>query len=979
MKLTRFQRANVRWAKDPRRKAQGGFWFTLLMWAVTFVVSELLRPKPSLQNAKPAGLGDFNFPTATEGRTVPLLWGTVRIDGPNVVWYGDLRQEAITEKVKTGMFSSEILTKGYNYKVGLQFGFCRGDVNTTLEGVWVGDTQVHSTQVTHGNTFTIDEAELFGGDELGNGGFLGTFTFYGGTPTQTADTYLSGFQAEGGDTPAYRGTAYIAPATEPIYVGNSTSIKPMKFEVRRIPNGLSLTINREVVNGADANPANALYEIFTDTDWGLGYDPTEIDTAQWQTQGNTLHAEGNGLSLLIDNALDASEVIRLIEQQIDGVVYFNQTSGTWQIKLVRDDYTVAALDPIDETNSKLLNFSRGSWENTTNHVRVQYNDRDKEYVQTYATAQDSANVRIQNDVNISSTVTYPGVKDATLANTLAWRDLRSLSYPLAKAKVIVDRTVWDVTPAGVYRYSNTYLGIVDLAMRVQRIDYGDMEDGKITLDLVQDVFFSASPSFGDPTTTGWGDPNAGLGAIAAAYQYAEEAPRAIVRRDPATNGELLNKIFAAGRNPGNAGLFEIRQRNAAGAPGGTYTEDGTCTQFCKIGTLKAALDTKSAYPLTTLDLTASPDSQTAQIAGFQELAATNTELGEQLVNLILVDEEFMLVESVVDSGLDVRLTNVYRGVLDSVQADHAINAEVFILMSGAALSVSDIPETNNVDVKLVPRNLGGPLAEASVTTISFQMAKRVRRPYPPSDLDINTVQWDTTAVNMEANGAAAETFYVDHEFTRRDYRVADNLNELDQLGVDANTLYSDFPSNNSTDHDIVVVHDPTGTADAIESTTVSGTNYQLNRITVLQALGGAVPTGDIRVSITASHTDGGETLTSRQSLVHDYAISTALTGQFEFGLLSGGSTSALYTATVNGTYSFTLSSAFGGGSGDIQYRLNGGAWTSLIAYGGTTGSIVGVVATDTIEVRDLATDTGFLKQLDMNAPGAGQNGFAILE
>tara|TARA_R110002167_G_C12707228_1_gene655161 strand:- start:49923 stop:52859 length:2937 start_codon:yes stop_codon:yes gene_type:complete len=977
MKLTGWQRAQLRWDKDPAAKARGGFWFTLIMWAVTFVASELLRPKPKLQNAKPAGLGDFNFPTATEGRTVPLLWGTVRIDGPNVVWYGDLRQDAITEKVKTGMFSSEQVTKGYEYKVGLQFGFCRGDTDTTMEGMWIGDTKVHSAQVTHGSTFTVDDPDLFGGPDLGNGGFLGTFKFYAGTPTQTADTYLSGFQDEGGDTPAYRGTAYICPETDPFYVGNSTSIKPLKFEVRRIPNGLVLGTGHDVINSADANPANMLFEIFTDTDWGLGYDPLEIDTAQWTTTAATLFTEGNGMSLLIDNALDASEVIRLIEQQIDGVVFYNQADGKWQIQLVRDDYTVAALDSIDETNSTLMNFSRGSWENTTNMVRTQYNDRNKEYTQTFAVAQDTANVRIQNDVNIVSTVNYPGVKDATLANSLAWRDLRSLSYPLAKVKVIVDRTFWDVFPAGVFRYNNDFLGIVDLAVRVQRIDYGDMENGKITLDLIQDVFFTAAPSFGNPGTTGWGDPNAGLAAIASDEQKAFEAPRALVRRNPLSGGLLSNRIFTAARNPGNAGLYEIRQRNASGGPSGDYAEDGIGNQFCKIGELKAALSTKSVYPLGTLDLSPTPDSAASQVGGFQEAAATNYELGVELVNLVMVDDEFMLVESVTTFSGDVRLTNVYRGVLDSVQADHAAGANVFILMSGAAISASDIIETNQVDVKLTPRNLGGALAEAAVTTISFTMDKRVRRPYPPSELTLNGVKWDAISVSLEGNGSGAEALYVTHDFDRRDYRVADSLNELDQLGVDANTLYTDFPAANSTDHDIVVIHDPTGTADAIDTSTVSGTNYQLTRIAILQALNGAVPTGDLRITLTASHTDDGDVLTSRQSLVHDYDITTSLTGQFEFGLLSIAETSALYTATVNGTYAFTLSSATSVGA--IEYRLNGGAWTSLIAVGLTTGNIAGVVSTDTIEVRHQSNDASLLKQLDLNAPGAGQDGFMVLE
>lgn len=86
MKLTKSQKAMLRFAQDPQAKARGGWYVALIVYVVVFVVSEFLRPKPKLEDAVPAGLGDFGFPTATEDRVVPLIWGTVQQAGPNVVW-----------------------------------------------------------------------------------------------------------------------------------------------------------------------------------------------------------------------------------------------------------------------------------------------------------------------------------------------------------------------------------------------------------------------------------------------------------------------------------------------------------------------------------------------------------------------------------------------------------------------------------------------------------------------------------------------------------------------------------------------------------------------------------------------------------------------------------------------------------------------------------------------------------------------------
>lgn len=68
-------------------------WVQVALWVVSLVVSYALAPKP--QSRPPAGLGDFQVPTAEAGREIPVLFGTRDIKGPNVVWYGHLRSVAV--------------------------------------------------------------------------------------------------------------------------------------------------------------------------------------------------------------------------------------------------------------------------------------------------------------------------------------------------------------------------------------------------------------------------------------------------------------------------------------------------------------------------------------------------------------------------------------------------------------------------------------------------------------------------------------------------------------------------------------------------------------------------------------------------------------------------------------------------------------------------------------------------------------------
>lgn len=71
-------------------------WWYISVFVVALVVSYAYAPKP--QSQPPAGLGDVKVPTAEEGREIPVLFGTRYIEGPNVVWYGDLKTVAIRKK-----------------------------------------------------------------------------------------------------------------------------------------------------------------------------------------------------------------------------------------------------------------------------------------------------------------------------------------------------------------------------------------------------------------------------------------------------------------------------------------------------------------------------------------------------------------------------------------------------------------------------------------------------------------------------------------------------------------------------------------------------------------------------------------------------------------------------------------------------------------------------------------------------------------
>ena len=970
----------VEFMPKPEEEVSKAFFVTLLIYAGLFILQELLRPKPDIENARPAGLGDFRFPTATQGRKVPLVWGTNLLEGPNVVWYGDLRQEAIVEKFKTGLFSSESAVTGYRYRIGFQVALCRGEIDA-VKRLWIGKRLAFDGTATS----TID-VNLPADEALQKQGFEATVDVYLGSTSQSVNDYLAGFQDAGAGTnrtPRYTGTSYLvfrergatAANSEGAYVGNATSIDPIKIEVVRMPGIFSGQGAGEDAVGVDANPVNVIYEILTNQEWGFGFPAADIDVgvgSSFLSAADTMITEVNGFSMVLDREISASDLLGELQRQIDGVVFLDHRTGKWKIKLARADYTIGSVPQFTEDNvKKIEDFTRGSWQDTTNQIDVQFLNRANDYTEDFARAQDMGNALIQGGGTvatsqaISAQSNYPGVKTAALANNLAWRDLRTQSYPLARASFVVDRTFWDLTIGDVIAWTDSTYGFTQLPMRITRIDYGSLTSNEIKIEAVQDVFYFAAASYANPPDTGWTVPTDTLVAFPSDEQLAFEAPRALLSRDPLFSDEFATKVFASARRQGPEAIFDVRQRNASGSPSGTYATAATVPSFMRIGELVSSLSNGTAIPTSTITVDATPDSQTRLLAAF-ESSATLTDVGVNLQHLVYVDGEFMLVESASANGGDVDLENVYRGALDSAQKAHAAGTEVYLIFFGSGLTDTTFPSTNNVDIKLVPRSLSDELSEASATTISFALNKRYLRPYPAASMRYNGTTTDFGTPDLEGDGSGLNGVGFDVDWLRRDLRTGNEVLSLlaDDSGVDASTEYR-----------LRVYVDPSGSNTLVqESSWTTGSGP----ITVLRApiIEAAAAGTEIRLELLTRHDIESET--NLEALVpceHNVTPTTTLTGQFYLGKSTPGNPGNSYTAASAGTFVVNIGAAFA--AGNVEYRLNGGTWTSVITTGNTTGNIAGVSISDTIELRHTTATTPDPQFVELQDPGATPVAYGI--
>lgn len=950
---------------------------TLIFLAITIVLNELLRPKPNIEQARPAGLGDFPFPTATEDRPVPLLFGTALIEGPNVVWYGDFTKDPISKKVKTGMWKKDTQILGYRYRVGVQFGLCRGP-NVELLGIDIGEKPVFSGKLdADGDRTDIDDEELFGGNESGQGGLQATCDFYTGSDTQLANAYLDDDDRQRvtvATTPAaprYVGASHLvtreltsaAPlaSNRGAYVGNTAQVQPWAFECRRLsPLFGTQTGGEQLVGTFDSNMANVAYELITNAEWGFGYPDASIDLVNFKATADTLRAEGNGFSMLITSQIKATEIKRELERQADGFIFIDQSTGKWVFNLARDDYDINTVPEVNDDNIKsIVGFTRGSWEDTTNQITVAFTKREDRYKTSTAVAMDMANAMIQGGGTpgtaniVEGESRYPGCMDADNAARLAWRDVRGQSYPLARGVFTVTREFWDTLLNDVVALTSTQLGFTKLPMRVVGVDLGDLQSNEVALTLVQDVFKFRAAGFGSPQPTLWSPPVTVLAQYPTDEQVAFESPRAVLVRDPEFAGDdQIAKVWCGARRQTAEITFQVGQRNAPGSPTGLFNVDSVVVGFLLIGELKNDLDSGVANPTATITLASTPDGQSDIVNSLYQ-PATPQDLGVDLANLILVGtpgptSEFMAARAAVNgAGSDVDFQNVYRGMLDSGQLPHSAGDPVYLMYVAGAQTETIFPNTNNVEVEFRAQSASETFA-GSTNVIALTMNKRTLRPYSPGASLYNGTSTPFGTPDVEGDGSGLNGLGFDVDWWRRRFDTSDEVAELLQ----------DNPVIASTEYRVRIFVDPDGANTEITGSPFSwmtGTGPQfVNRL----RLWDEAPAGTkIRVEIEVRHDLAGEVdLTGQSSLNHDVIPTSVRDGDFYLGgNIPPNTPSNLYTAVTAGTFVVNIGAAYS--TSNVQYRINGGSWVTVIAAGGTTGNIAGVVATDTIELQHTVSET----------------------
>lgn len=716
----------------------------LIIWVAITILTELLRPKPDLEDAKAATFDEFGIPTTDPKRAIPIVWGRVRSVSPGIIWYGDYRTIAIVKEVRTGLWSKDDFIAGYRYFIGVMLGIARSlDTYERLE--WdEEDLITFSPEISPGDNGTlvsVDEPDFNGGAEGpgAGGGVIGDFRFFKGGITQNTSAYLSLFQDP---LPAYKHLAYLL--LEGVEVGTQPAIKPPAIICARIPNQLGLAAADAVINQA-ANPACVVFELMTDDDFGLNIPQTDINLDNFRKIGRQLKNETHGYSNIWVQKAAVKDIIDDILRQIDAVMFLDFESGQFEMRLVRGfDETSPegqTLVTLDETNIvELEDFTRGNYTETSNRVVVNWKDPDIAGNPSPAVQDDMANQRIQNR-NVIATFNYVGIDNNVLAGQVAARELRGLSFPLAKTSLVCDRTAIRLRPGDPFELVWPDLDIVSMNMRVLSISIGDSVELRVRVDAIQDIFSLGKVVYQPPQATRWFNP-AVAPPVAALANACFEVPLLLDRLSPVTSPLVADteqqSRIALLPVPNQDNVISWRMMQSALASASPADADEVVAdwaQMCPSGLLNP--------PIAVGDFLnpSSPDTITIGSTSIIRTlrAATAADIVDLLANLFRIDDEFFSFEtSTINGDGTVTLNNIHRAKLDTVPEAHSVNKRVFFMGLDAQFAggITDDRHTAAGVVAARPNTTRGLLAASSASTCSFTPTNRVFAPAPPKNFKI---------------------------------------------------------------------------------------------------------------------------------------------------------------------------------------------------------------------------------------------------
>jgi hypothetical protein len=313
-----------------------------------------------------------SYTTCAEGLLIPDVFGTTRLSG-NIIGYWNPRNTPIIVESENqtassggkggkgggGSTTTTEQTTGYKYYLTWAVGLCEGPVDGLYaiykdkdKCIWKGAAL--RSQAAQGCTVIIVTD-------------LGAIRFYWGTDDQVKDPSILEYQGAT-YTPRYRNFCYAV--FYDCYLGEYNRAPVIDFVIRKTP--YITGWGASDLGNFDCSPAMIIYGLLNNQ---LQISSDYLDLPSFVVASSQLADEKFGISMLMNQYQSALTYLETILNHIDGIINFTP-EGKFALTLIRADKYISEIPTIQEAHLlELPTFTRKSWLDTYNDLKIQYSMR----------------------------------------------------------------------------------------------------------------------------------------------------------------------------------------------------------------------------------------------------------------------------------------------------------------------------------------------------------------------------------------------------------------------------------------------------------------------------------------------------------------------------------------------------------------------------------------------------------------------------
>ena len=568
----------------------------------------------------------------------------------------------------------------------------------------------------------------------------------------------------------------------------------------------TVTFNANIADLYDMNPIHWLRETYTEP-WARRFDEALFPDADWQAAADTVYNEGLGITTFYDGSSSIEAHQAEVRRHIQCEVYKDRKDGKFKPKLIRNDYVVASLLLLNESNINDISDDGGQvFGQLTTSVTVSYTDTENGWIDGSVTVSDIALAQQQGKV-IAVNLDYKMFTSQKVAARMAQTMLKTLSTPLKKYTIDAQRVAKDLNKGSVFKVSWAAWGVTEKVMRVTDVNYGNGLKNNIIITCTEDIFSISDGAYIAPPTTSWTPP----------FSEPTTLNNRLVIEAP-----YLELVQLQGQSAVDLQLTNVPESGYVLAAVGRSANATKAMMFDSISTTYNQIGVVDFCPTATL----TSDCPIVLGGTLVQLVNISNELDTNLVvvgSWCQIDNEIWRVDSIVSGVMTIG-----RGCLDTLPAIHLAGAKIYFWDNAALVDDTTFISGDNVNVKLSSVNPKGQQTLSDTPTDIVGMVGRAVRPYNMANVKINGGYYTTSIsgdliLTWANRNRLAQTSATIYDFT------GGNITPESGVTYDINLL-------DATDNSIALaLTGITGTSTTITAATLAAlTPYLIIQITAVR-------------------------------------------------------------------------------------------------------------------------------------------------